>query len=102
MTSANSTSDSMSARPRIIGVWILAAAPGFLEMPSSAAAVARPWARVPPRAAIAMANPAPAAAQRNTSSLLVAGEFTVWANAREENSVTRVADTRASLLLVDI
>ena len=42
MTKARSTSDSMSARPRIIGVWMRAEAPGLREMPSSAAAAARP------------------------------------------------------------
>jgi hypothetical protein len=51
---------------------------------------------------MAMAKPAPAAAQRKTSSLLVAGAFTVCANAEDVNKVTRVAETRASLLLVDI
>jgi hypothetical protein len=28
--------------------------------------------------------------------------FAAWANAEDENSVTRLAETRASLLLVDI
>lgn len=42
MTKLRSTSDSISARPRIIGVWIFAVAPGLREMPSSAAAAARP------------------------------------------------------------
>ena len=42
MTNAMRTSDSMSASPRIIGVWMRAEAPGLREMPSSAAAAARP------------------------------------------------------------
>ena len=42
MTNANSTSDSISARPRIIGVWMRGAAPGLRLMPSSAAAAVRP------------------------------------------------------------
>ncbi len=42
MTKARRTSDSMSARPRIIGVWMRAEAPGLREMPSSAAAAALP------------------------------------------------------------
>ena len=42
MMNANSTSDSISARPRIIGVWMRGAAPGLRLMPSRAAAAARP------------------------------------------------------------
>ena len=42
MTKLRRTSDSISARPRIIGVWMRAAAPGLREMPSSAAAAALP------------------------------------------------------------
>src|SRR3954465_13260659 len=102
MTSAKSTSDSMRARPRIIGVWILAAAPGLREMPSSAAAVARPCASVPPRAAMAIAKPAAAPTQEYTSSLLVSTLAAAWARADDEKAVTRVAAMMASLFLVDI
>ena len=42
MTNESRTSDSISARPRIIGVWMRGAAPGLREIPSSAAAAARP------------------------------------------------------------
>jgi hypothetical protein len=34
-------SDSMSARPMIIAVWMRAAAPGWRAIPSRAAAIAR-------------------------------------------------------------
>jgi len=59
ITSAKSTSDSINARPRIIIVWIFAAAPGFRAAPSQAAAPIRDWPMAPPNTAIA--NPIPAA-----------------------------------------
>lgn len=42
MAKPKRTSDSMSARPRMRGVWILSFAPGLRAMPSSAAEAARP------------------------------------------------------------
>ena len=70
MTSAKSTSDSMSARPRIIGVWMRAAAPGLREMPSSAAAAARawPWCRRAPRCRWRSRRTRPATCSRRTCS----------------------------------
>src|SRR5450759_1237442 len=52
------TSDSMSARPRIAITRMGPAAPGLRAIPSHAAAVARPCANAPPKAAIAIANAA--------------------------------------------
>src|SRR5438552_1132934 len=51
-------SDSMRARPMIMAVWIRAAAPGWRAIPSSAAAMARPWPRPQRPAASAMPMPA--------------------------------------------
>src|SRR5438270_286140 len=48
----------MSARPRIIGVNSLPAAPGLRAMPSSAVEAVRPWPSAPPNAASAMPRPA--------------------------------------------
>src|SRR5207245_8802151 len=52
-------SDSIRARPRIIAVWMRAAAPGCLPMASTAAAIARPCPS--PQSPDAIAIPRPAA-----------------------------------------
>ena len=44
------TSDSMSARPTIIGTKILPEACGLRAIPSRAEPAARPWPMAPPRA----------------------------------------------------
>src|SRR2546426_2734955 len=48
----------MRARPMIMAVWIRVAAPGWRAIPSSAAAMARPWPRPQRPAASAMPMPA--------------------------------------------
>src|SRR5882724_5305827 len=53
------TSDSMSARPRIAITRMGPAAPGFLAIPSHAAAVALRCANAPPNAEMAIAKAAP-------------------------------------------
>src|SRR5260370_40555723 len=45
-------------------------APGLREIPSSAAAAARPWPKAPPSTARPIASPAPTAAQALTSNTL--------------------------------
>ena len=109
MTNARSTSDSMSARPRIIGVWMRGAAPGLREMPSSAAAAARPWPSPPPRTPRPIAKPAPAAAHVFTSNLFAPilprllrerGERDEERGGEREGSGTQLADAHRDRLLV--
>src|SRR6478609_11903865 len=62
IANAKSTSDSISARPRIIGVWMRGAAPGLRLMPSRAAAATAPLTGRPTSTARPIAIPAPIAA----------------------------------------
>src|SRR3990170_3642342 len=66
------TSDSISARPTIIGMKILGWAEGLRAIPSSPAAIALPWPSAPPKDAIAMPNPAASAMKVLTLSLIPA------------------------------
>src|SRR4030042_1616125 len=55
------TSDSIIARPMIIGVTIFPEAPGLRAIPSRAEVRPRDWLRAPPKAAMEMPKPAPRA-----------------------------------------
>src|SRR3989338_6521354 len=59
ITNAYRTSDSISARPMIIGTKIFCWAVGFRAMPSRAPAAVLPWPSEPPKAASPIANAAP-------------------------------------------
>src|SRR5687767_969528 len=87
-------SDSMSARPMIIAVWIRAAAPGCRAIASTAAATARPWPRPQSPAANAIAKPATSTAygpiHPRASPAAVAA---VWAKASPGAARTAIAAT---------
>src|SRR5215467_3312465 len=98
------TSDSISARPRIIGPRIWPAAPGFRAMPSSAPAAARPWPMPPPRAARPMPRPAPSAICPKLLArpwlLIRSASETACANAGLAISRTTSDDTTEARILI--
>src|SRR6187551_2609376 len=87
------TSDSMSARPRIIGVKILLDACGLREMPSTAEPAARPWPMPPPRAErpIASAAPRPSHLSRSARVASIACANAGFAVRKTATAVPKVA-----------
>src|SRR5215469_16267937 len=86
------TSDSMSARPTIIGTKILPDACGLRAIPSRAEPAARPWPMAPPRADRPMAS---AAARPSHLSRSARAASMASANAGLAVRVTAAATPRA-------
>src|SRR5574341_54791 len=94
-------SDSISARPMIIAVWILAAAPGWRAIASTAEAIARPCPRAQSPAANAIAKPATRTANGPTR-LPPAGASAASARLGNPNtnSPARTSERRTTALLL--